>query len=74
MSALRILEKHELANVHPVGINPGKMHSVEKYYKKIITNQLLQVMIRILKNIIVKIVLIMENNFFLKKNYQRILN
>lgn len=25
MSALRILEKHELANVHPVGINPGKM-------------------------------------------------
>lgn len=33
MSALRILEKHELTNVHPVGINPGKMHSVEKYYK-----------------------------------------
>lgn len=33
MSALRILEKHELTNVHPVGINPGKMHLVEKYYK-----------------------------------------
>lgn len=33
MSALRILEKHELTNVHPMGINPGKMHSVEKYYK-----------------------------------------
>lgn len=33
MSALRILEKHELTNVHPMGINPGKMYSVEKYYK-----------------------------------------
>lgn len=33
MSALRpISQKQELRNVHPVGINPGKMHFTEKYY------------------------------------------
>ncbi|XP_006564874.1 ammonium transporter 1-like isoform X3 [Apis mellifera] len=34
MSALRILEKHELANVHPVGINPGHDTYIKKYNRK----------------------------------------
>ncbi|XP_012343805.1 putative ammonium transporter 3 isoform X2 [Apis florea] len=34
MSALRILEKHELTNVHPVGINPGHDTYIEKYNRK----------------------------------------
>lgn len=34
MSALRILEKHELTNVHPMGINPGHDTYIKKYNRK----------------------------------------